>query len=361
MKRKVNILFLAVILLAGCAENQHPVDLSSTPAKKASFDLGQVVEKNLLGFVRLPGILKPYDEVNIFPKVSGFVKEILVDRGSVVKKGQLLVRLEAPELLSAYEAADSRYVQAQESALASKEKYDRLKEAAQEAGAVSPIDLDNALAKMKADNAITMAERSNMASMKTMQSYLAIRAPFDGVITIRNISEGALVGAGSGKDQPMLVLQNLQKLRLEVFIPEAYVDKVNLGREAEYVLNALPGHQLHGKISRSAEALGSLHSEAIEIDVLNKGLKFKPGMYGEVQIPLMSEATSMLVPDNAIVRSTERKFVARVEAGKTQLINIKEGLSSHDSTEVFGDLHAHDVIILHANDELKPGLLVSAR
>lgn len=345
-------------ILTGCSGSQHPVDLSGSSVKIQKLELGAVVERNLIGYVRLPGVLKPFDEVNIFPKVSGFIKEILVDRGSFVKKGQLLIRLEAPELLSAVEAANSKFIQSQETASASKEKYDRLKDAALESGAVSPIDLDNALAKMKADQAISMAERSNLTSVRTMQSYLEVRAPFDGMITQRNISTGALVGPAETKEQPLLILQNLQKLRLEVFIPENYVDKVDLNHDVTYVLNALPGTLLTAKISRSSNALGAMHAEAIELDVINRDNQYKPGMYGEVKIPLTSNATSLLVPNNAIVKSTEREFVALVKNGRTVLVNIKEGLSSHDSTEVFGNIKARDVIIIHANDELKEGEIV---
>ena len=346
------------LILTGCVGNQHPVDLSGAEVTTQKVELGAIVERNLNGYVRLPGVLKPFDEVNIYPKVSGFIKEMLVDRGSIVKKGQLLIRLEAPELLSAVEAANSKYVQSQETSLASKEKYDRLKDAAREPGAVSPIDLDNALSKMKADAAISMAEQSNLNSVRTMQSYLEVRAPFEGIITQRNVSNGALVGSSETKDQPLLILQNLQKLRLEVFIPESYVDKVDLNQEVSYVLNALPGKILQAKISRSSNALGSMHAEAIEVDVINHDKQFKPGMYGEVKIPLTSNATSLVVPDNAIVKSTEREFIATIKNGRTALINIKEGLSSHDSTEIFGNIHARDRIVLHANDELREGEIV---
>jgi len=353
-----SIAVLSGFIITGCSGNQHPIDLSGADVKTQKFEMGRVVERILNGYVRLPGVLKPFDEVNIYPKVSGFIKEILVDRGSLVKKGQLLIRLEAPELLSAVEAANSKYVQSQENALASKEKYDRLKDAARESGAVSPIDLDNASSKMKADAAISMAERSNLNAVRTMQSYLEVRAPFEGIITQRNVSSGALVGSAETKDQPLLVLQNLQKLRLEIFIPETYVDKVDLNQEVSYVLNALPGKILQAKISRSSNALGSMHAEAIEVDVINHDKQFKPGMYGEVKIPLTSNATSLVVPDNAIVKSTEREFIATIKNGRTALINIKEGLSSHDSTEIFGNIHARDRIVLHANDELREGEIV---
>ena len=267
--------------------------------------------------------------------------------------------LEAPEMESQLQAANSRYLQAQENAVASKEKYERLKEAAKEPGSVSPLDLDNALAKMKADEQMAQSEKSNVASVRTMQDYLNIRAPFDGMIVQRNVSPGALVSPGKATDQPMLILQDINKMRLEVYIPEDYVDKVDLKLPVKFTFNAMPGTQYTANISRSANALGSMRSEAIEIDVNNKGGQLKPGMYAEVNIPMLSGSKSLLVPNNAIVRSTEREYVIAVQDGKANLVDVKEGLVTHDSTEVFGNLKAGQSIVKNANDEVKEGSAIN--
>ncbi|MGZ3871562.1 MAG: efflux RND transporter periplasmic adaptor subunit [Mucilaginibacter sp.] len=352
-----SIIFASVAgLFAACSGNQKPVDLTTNSEKHVNkYQLGSIAEKALSTSARLPGQLNPYNEVNVFPKVNGFVKKLFVDRGSIVKKGQILVTLEAPEMESQLQAANSRYLQAKENAQASKEKYQRLKQAANEPGSVSPLDLDNAVSKMKADEAMAQSERSNVSSVKTMQGYLNIYAPFDGMIIQRNVSPGALVAPGKSTDQPMLVLQDINKLRLEVFIPEDYVDKVDLKQPVSFTFNAMPGQTQAAKISRSANALSSMRSEAIEIDVLNKNKKLKPGMYAEVKIPMLSGAKSLLVPNTAIVRSTEREYVVAVNDNKARLVDIKEGLTSHDSTEVFGQLKAGEQIVLHASDEIKEG------
>ncbi|WP_237073794.1 efflux RND transporter periplasmic adaptor subunit [Mucilaginibacter mali] len=346
----------ATCLLAACGGNQKPVDLTENKsAAPKKYETGTIAEKTLSSYARLPGQLNPFNEVNLFPKVNGFVKQIYVDRGSEVRKGQLLLTLEAPEMESQLQAANSRYLQAQETANASKEKYARLKQAAQEPGSVSPLDLDNALTRMKADNAIAQAERSNVESVKTVQGYLRIYAPFDGTIVQRNVSPGALVAPGKATDQPMLVLQDTRKLRLEVAIPEDYVDKVDLKQAVTFSFNAIPGVDHTAKISRSANSLGGMRSEAIEIDVMNNNSQLKPGMYAEVKIPMVSGAKSLLVPNGAIVRSTERKYVIVVKDGKAALTDIKDGMTGKDSTEIFGNLKAGDKIVLNANDELKNG------
>lgn len=357
-------IFLAatiIFLLTACSDQQKPVDLTAGSAAPdhSKYEIGKVVEQPLASYVRLPGQLKPFEEVNIYGKVNGFVNDVLVDRGSEVRKGQVLVTLDAPELRSQLQSAMSKFVQAQENAAASKEKYRRLKEAAKEQGAVAPLDLDIALSRMKADEAIVNSEKSNVESMSNIENYLTITAPFTGVIVQRNISAGALVGPGSkSNDQPMLVLQYLEKLRLEVYIPEAYVDKVDLTSPVSFVFNAMPGQEHKATISRSANTLTNMRSEAIEIDINNKNQQLKPGMYAEVRIPLLSEAKSLLLPNHAIVRSTERQYVIAIRQGKAVFVSIQEGLRAKDSTEVFGDLSDGDEVLLHATDEIKEGTVI---
>src|SRR6202000_2472439 len=131
---------------------------------------------------------------------------------------------------------------------------------------------------------------------------------------------GALVAPGkSATDQPMLILQDNSKMRLTVYIPEDYVDKVDLSKSVDFTLNAMPGQTHTAKISRSANALGSLRSEAIEIDVDNDKGALKPGMYAEVKIPMLSGAKSLLVPNGSIVRSTEKEYVIAARDGKAEL------------------------------------------
>jgi len=348
-------LILICLFFAACGGNQKPVDLTAQTKQSNKYQYGTVSEKILSTSAQLPGQLVPFNEVNIFPRVNGFVKQLFVDRGSIVKKGQLLVVLEAPEMESQLAAASSQYDQAKENAEASKEKYARLKEAAQEPGSVSPLDLDNAQAKMKADQAMVQAQASNVQSVRTMNSYLTITAPFDGMIIQRNVSPGALVAPGKATDQPMFILQDIHKMRLTVSIPEDYVDKVDLSKPVSFVFNAMPGQTETAKISRSANSLGSLQQEAIEIDVENKDGQLKPGMYAEVSIPLLSGAKSLLVPNTAIIRSTEHEYVIKDSLGKASLVNIKEGLASNDSTEVFGNLKPNNKILIHASDEIKQG------
>src|SRR5580700_644244 len=127
MKNRPYILITVIVFFAACSGNQKPVDLTVKTKQSSKYQFGIVAEKALSSSARLPGQLVPFNEVNLFPKVNGFVKQLFVDRGSIVTKGQLLVILEAPEMESELQAANSRYLQARADAEAAKEKYERLK------------------------------------------------------------------------------------------------------------------------------------------------------------------------------------------------------------------------------------------
>ncbi len=270
----------------------------------------QLQQRRISGNVQLPGVMQPFEFVQLFPKINGFVKAVNVDRGSVVKKGQVLITLEAPEVEQQVAAAKLKYTQAEATYITSKDRYRRLLETSHTPGTISPYDLDAAAAKMQGDSATAQGEYANYKAQETMKSYLTVSAPFDGVITERNVHPGALAGPGAENAKPMLVLQQLSKLRLVVDIPEQYAAQVNDGEEVHYKANALPGVDFTGKVSRSSQSLSSNYrSETIEIDVQNTDDKFKPGMYAEVVLPTSGNANAFVVPKSAVVSTTERRYV----------------------------------------------------
>jgi membrane fusion protein, multidrug efflux system len=118
----------------------------------------------------------------------------------------------------------------------------------------------------------------------------------------------------------------------------------------------LPGKVFKGTISRSAGSLSMKYrSEAVEVDVYNPDRLLKPGMYAEVELPVSRNTNSLIVPASAIVTSQEKKYVIKVQDNTAHWVDVTEGNSRNDSTEVFGDLHLHDKIIVNANDEIQDG------
>ena len=145
----------------------------------------------MLSSIKIPGELVAYQQVDLYAKVSSFVKKIHVDVGSVVSAGQLLASMEAPEIGSQINGAQSRLKAQQATYIASKATYNRLLETSKTPGTVSQNDLDLALAKQNSDYAQFQSAQAAVREVSASNNYLEIRAPFSGIITARNVSQGA--------------------------------------------------------------------------------------------------------------------------------------------------------------------------
>src|SRR5499427_6688123 len=195
-------------LVLSCAKRDTPSAKAASPDPVAKVQATKVVAQKLAITVHLPGEIEPYEVVAIFPKVTGFVKSITVDRGSHVKAGELIARLEAPELIAQRSEAQSK-LQASQAQLAAAEAkvasdegtYEHLRAAAATPGVVAGNDLFVAQKALDADRAQLKAHQDNVnAAQQALQAiaeteaYLQVKAPFDGVVTERNVHPGALVG-----------------------------------------------------------------------------------------------------------------------------------------------------------------------
>lgn len=358
---KLSSLLIGIVLLANACGNTHkPVDMTAgKPQPVQTVECTQVVRRPLSSVAKLPGELKPFEAVAIYPKVTGFLKQVPVDMGTVVRKGQVLMVLEAPEIAQHLQAAKARYAQVQAISLHSKDRYERIRKTAETPGAVSPYELESAKATMKADEATLEAEKANVAAIETSMAYLTVTAPFDGIITERNVHPGALVGPDTkGGDKPPLVLQQEKKLRLVVYAPE-YLNVDDKGM-VSYQLSSNPGKTYQARIARYAGAMSAgMRSEAYEMDIQAEDRLVKPGMFAEVLLPLKVNAQSFVVPGSTIVNTTTGKYLIALDEGRhTRFIHVKEGISSNDSTEVFGQLAGNEQVLLHPSADITEGAIL---
>jgi RND family efflux transporter MFP subunit len=337
-----------------------------------SVETARVVAQALDKTVTIPGDLTPYQGVNLHAKVSGFVESVAVDRGSWVKHGQVLGRLSAPELRAqrAEAGAKAQAVQAQQAEARAKmvsaqSTYDRLKAASATPGVVSGNDLEVAERTFEAARAQVEAVKSSSAAAEAaleavteLEAYLQIHAPFDGVITERNVHPGSLVSQSSG---PMLRIEHISRLRLTVPVPEAYVGAIMKGTKVEFRVSAFPDQTFHGVIARPAHSLDmKTRSMLVELDVTNGKLMLAPGMFAEVRWPISRPSTSLFVPTTAVVRTSERQFVVRVRNGVAEWVDVRRGETDGAAIEVFGDLREGDTVVRRGNDEIRPGTKVTA-
>ncbi len=348
-----------IIFFASCGDKEENKKTTAPPVATATYKTMILQPRLISGNVQLPGVMQPFQFVQLYPKISGFIKNVAVDRGSLVRQGQVLITLEAPEIEQQVASAKLKYTQAQATYITSKDRYRRLLETSVTPGTIAPYDLEATASKMQGDSATAQGEYANYKAQETMKSYLTVTAPFDGIITERNVHPGALAGPGAQNAKPMLVLQQLSKLRLVVDIPEQYAMQVKNGDNVKYKTNAIPGVEFTGTISRSSQSLSNNYrSETIEIDVQNVDNKFKPGMYAEVVLPTSGSANAFVVPKSAVVTTTERKYVITVDNNIAHWTDISEGNQSNDSTEIFGNLHNGSEVIVNANYQVKDGQTV---
>jgi membrane fusion protein, multidrug efflux system len=306
--------------------------------------------------VKLPAVLAAFQQVIIFPKVNGYVKTVQVDVGSHVRQGQLLMTLEAPEVLQATAQAREKYAQAQSQYTISHENYERLLEASATPGAISPMDLATARAKAVADSALSNSEKANWQAMQAMQDYLRVTAPFAGVITIRNVHPGALVDA-TNKSIPMLELKQIDHLRLQVDIPETIAATLGNNDTLSFYLSAVPGKQMTARIVRKSDNISEQYrTERVEGDVYNRDESLSPGMYADVVFDSKGNLDALSVPPNAVVTSTERKYVIVIRRGKTVKADVSTGNENGRLVEIVGDVRAGEQVIAPANDEIKEGV-----
>jgi membrane fusion protein (multidrug efflux system) len=339
----------------GKAEAAH-VDSSAAPVAVFGLEKGRLSTN----FVT-PGELIAYQQVDLYAKVSSFVKKLYVDVGSEVKAGQLLVTMEAPELGSQLASAQSRVKSQEALYIASKANYDRLVETSKTPGTISQNDIDQADARQKSDLAQWEAAKSAYSEVAETLKYLEVRAPFSGVISARNVNPGAYVGpSGKGSELPMFTLQEQKHLRLVVSVPEAYTGFLSRKDVVRFTVKALPNQVFTAKVNRLAGALDSrLRSERTEMDVYNDSRKLLPGMVAEVNLPMPAQDSSFVVPVTAVVNSTERVFVIRVDSGhRAQWVDVKTGRAEGGKMEIYGDLKPGDQLVKVASEERRDGSVI---
>src|SRR5258705_10346832 len=341
---KTLIVALALLLsISGC--NGDPKAAASQQAETAAqtVEVVSVASQKLATVFTLPAQLIPFETVDIYPKVTGFMDMIRVDRGSRVRKGELIIRLSAPELVAqrtqaeaAVRAAESQLTTARAKLISDKSTYLHMVSAAKTPGVVAENDVMVASQTVSADQGQVHSAEDNVAVARDglrrvaqLESYLNIYAPFDGIVTTRNLHPGALVGPASGPSGTMPIVQivDAAHLRLVVPVPEAYVGEMQVGQQVAFTVPAHPGETFHAPIARISHELElNTRTMPVELDVHSTDGRLSPGSFSSVQWPVHRAATTMFVPASAVTNDQQRTFVERVRKGKAEGVDLVTGL-----------------------------------
>ena len=346
MKR---LLLLVAIAASACQEARSEPPAAGdagVPAGPPTVEVVPVVSKMLEKTTPLQGELWAFESVAIHARAAGYIDSIAVDRGSRLRKGQVLAKLSAPELASQRAEAEAK-VEGTKSTLT------RLQAASKTPGVVAGHDVEQAQAALHAD-------QQKVKSLRTLESYLTVRAPFDGVVTERNVHPGALVGLGGGT--PLLKMEKVDRLRLTVAVPESDAGSIAQGARAEFRVRAWPADRFYGVIARISHSVEvRTRTMPVELDVDNRLGKLAPGMFAEVAWPLHRDAPSLFVPAAAVVQTPEMTFVDRVQNNTIERVRVARGAVLPMLIEVFGELHAGDLVLARGSEEMRQGARVNAQ
>ena len=378
MKAHILTIALFTCALIGCGNQSNSAPQPAQAAAPVSVETVNVAERKLDMNVSLPAQHLPYQSVDIYPRVTGFLDSIRVDVGSRVRKGEELMRLSAPEIVAqrsqgeaAVHAAESQLATSQAKFASDQGTYTHLAAAAKTPGVVAQNDVLVAEQTVAADKgAVSAAEhnvsaaRDALRSVAQMESYLTITAPFGGVVTLRNLHPGALTGpaAGQAGTQPIIRIVDTNRLRLVVPIPEAEVGEIKQGQSIAFTVPAYPGETFHAPVARIAHDLDlGTRTMHVELDVQNAKDKLAPGSFVTVTWPVRRATASMFVPATSVTADQQHTFVIRVRDGKAEWVNVQTGQTVNGELEVFGDLHSGDQVVRIATDAIRNGQSVNIR
>ncbi|MDG2536785.1 efflux RND transporter periplasmic adaptor subunit [Dyella jiangningensis] len=308
----------------------------------------------------LPGDVEAFQEANIYARTSGYLHRWYSDIGTRVKRGDLLADIDAPEL-------DAELAQARSDAATASANYDiarvtaaRWQEMLKD-DAVSRQSSEENVSTMKAKQAMLAAAQANVGRLAQLQSFEKVTAPFDGVITVRNVDTGALIDAGNGGTPAALFrLAETDRLRVFVDVPQDQAADVVAGAEANLALPQYPGRSFTGTVARTSGAIDAgSRTLRVEVDMDNPDGAVLPGAYAQVSLPLSAAKPGLSLPANALLFRPAGVQVAVVDAkGAVQLRTVTLGRDFGARVEIRSGLQGNERVIVNPGDAVSPGQIV---
>jgi RND family efflux transporter MFP subunit len=309
----------------------------------------------------LPGTLLGVIESTVYARSNGYVVRWVKDIGSSVKKGELLAEITAPEIDQEFSQAVSTRDQTAASASLAKSTADRW-QALRQKDAVTQQDLDERQSAYNQAAANLAAAEANVGRLRKLQGFNQVVAPFDGVVTRRNVDVGDLVNAGNGgTGQALFAVAQVDPLRLYVYVPQVYARQIKIGDAVNVTLAERAGEQYQGTIARTARAIDTAtRTMQVEIRVPNPSKALITGSYVQVTLPINVDAQALVVPTNVLLFRPDGTRIALVDAGgKVRLTTVKLGTDFGTSVEVLSGLNASDQVVLNPADSLADGDVVT--
>ncbi len=322
--------------------------------------VAKVTRENLFKEVTMAAEFRPYEQVTLHAKVTGYVNKMNVDFGDQVKAGQLLATLEVPELQAELANAQAAKAKAEADHNNAHLIYTRLLAVNQDhPNLVAQQELDTAQANDLTATAAIAAAKANFEKFSTMVSYTQITAPFDGVVTHRYADPGTLIDAES---LPVVQVSDNYRLRLDFPVTVDYVKDIRLGDPVEVRVDSLDGKILAGTISRfTHEVDDNTRTMTTEIEVPNPDLKLVPGMYATVILKVEKHPQTLAVPIEAVAGETSPTVYVVNRNDQIEERPVTLGLETPDKFEILAGLQAGDLVVLGSRAGFQAGQKVEPK
>jgi multidrug efflux system membrane fusion protein len=309
----------------------------------------------------LPGSLQAFEESPIYARTSGYLVRWYKDIGSRISKGELLAKIDTPEVdqeLNQARAARQQTVAQLELAKISADRWENLRKT----DSVSAQEADQYVSAYKQSQANLAAADANVRRLEQLEGFKDVYAPFSGVLTRRNVDPGALINAGAGvAGRELFDLARVDPLRVYTSVPQAYAPFIRVGAKTVILLQEFPGQRFFGTVARTAESIDpATRTLLTEVDVPNKNGRLLPGSLGEVHFAVGTGVNKVTIPVNAMLFRAEGPRVAVIgPGGRVQLRPINIGRDYGATLEVLGGVLPTDQVVVNPADSLEDGQQVN--
>ncbi|CAB3752800.1 efflux RND transporter periplasmic adaptor subunit [Paraburkholderia humisilvae] len=306
----------------------------------------------------LPGNVQAYLDTPIYARTNGYLRKWYADIGAHVKAGQLLAEIDTPEVDDQLRAARADVTNAQANYELAKTTADRWTDMLK-TKSVSKQETDEKVGDMLAKKGTLDAARFNVARLEKTQSFQKVYAPFDGIVTARNVDVGALIDAGSagGPAKELFHVAQADRLRVYVNVPQAYSQQIRANQAAYLTLTETPGKHYPGTVARTSGAVDpTQRTMLVEVAVDNRNAELLPGAYAQVHFALNSQATPYTLPGNALLFRPDGVKVAIVDdQQRVKLVTVSLGTDYGTRVAIASGLSGNEQVILNPQDSIVDG------
>ncbi|MCX4163776.1 MULTISPECIES: efflux RND transporter periplasmic adaptor subunit [Paraburkholderia] len=306
----------------------------------------------------LPGNVQAFLDTPIYARTNGYLKQWYADIGAHVKAGQLLADIETPEVDDQLRSARADLVNADANYALAKSTADRWTEMLK-SKSVSKQETDEKVGDMLAKKGTLDAARFNVARLEKTQSFQKVYAPFDGIVTARNVDVGALIDAGSagGPAKELFHVAAADRLRVYVNVPQAYAQEVRAQQTAYLTLTEAPSKRYPGTVARTSGAVDPIQrTMLVEVDVDNRSGALLPGAYAQVHFALGAGAAPYTLPGNTLLFRPGGVTVATVDAQQhVKLVRVSLGTDFGTRVAIVSGLQGNERVIVNPQDSIVDG------